>query len=126
MHVSVSDQVTIYAILPARGYDQSVVILEAAYAGFLVYDGWAPYYRFVAAFHQSCLRHLLTRCQEIARIAWPAAATFPLTVKDLLRTGLQLRDRYQEGEIFEHGLRSAPGRLEAPRPAVRPKFDPLG
>jgi transposase len=113
MHVTVSEQVTVYAILPGRGYDQSVVILGAAYAGFLVHDGWAPYYRFVAAFHQSCLRHLLTRCQEMARIASPAAATFPWAVQDVLQTSLQLRDRYREGEISERGLRSATGRLEA-------------
>ena len=113
MHVTVSEQVTVYAILPGRGYEQSVLILGAAYAGFLVHDGWAPYYRFLQAFHQSCLRHLLTRCQEMARIASPAAAAFPLAVQDLLQTSLQLRDRYREGEISEHGFCRATGRLEA-------------
>ena len=113
MHVAVSAQVTVYAILPGRGYEQSVVIPGADYQGFLVHDGWAAYYRFVMAFHQSCLRHLLVRCKEMARIASPTAAAFPLAVKDLLQTSLQLRDRYQQGEISEHGLRSATGRLEA-------------
>jgi len=113
MHVTVSEQVTVYAILPGRGYEQSVAILGAAYAAFLVHDGWGPYYRFQQAFHQSCLRHLLTRCREMAQIASPAAAAFPLAVQDLLHRSLQLRDRYREGEICEHGLRSATGRLEA-------------
>jgi transposase len=113
MHVAVSAQVTVYAILPGRGYEQSELILGAHYQGFLVHDGWAPYYRFVEAFHQSCLRHLLVRCQEMVRIATPAAATFPVAVRDLLQASLQLRDRYQECEISEHGLRSATGRLEA-------------
>ena len=113
MHVTVSEQVTVYAILPGRGYEQSVAILGAAYAAFLVHDGWGPYYRFLQAFHQSCLRHLLTRCREMAQIASPAAAAFPLAVKDLLQTSLQLRDRYLEGEISEHGLHSATGRIEA-------------
>lgn len=113
MHVTVSEQVTVYAILPGRGYEQSVAILGAGYAAFLVHDGWGPYYRFLQAYHQSCLRHLLTRCQEMARIASAAAAAFPAAVKDLLQTSLQLRDRYREGEISEHGLRSAAGRLEA-------------
>jgi len=36
--------VTVYAILPERGYEQSAVILGASYDGFLVHDGWAPYY----------------------------------------------------------------------------------
>jgi len=78
MHVAVSAQVTVYAILPGRGYEQSKLILGADYDGFLVHDGWAPYYRFVAAFHQSCLRHLLVRCQEMAQIASAAAAAFPM------------------------------------------------
>jgi transposase len=113
MHVVVSAQVTVYAILPGRGYEQSVVILGADYQRFLVHDGWAPYYRFREAFHQSCLRHLLVRCKEMAQIASPTAAAFPLAVKDLLQGSLQLRDRYQQGQISEHGLRSATGRLEA-------------
>ena len=41
------------------------------------------------------------------------ASGFPLGVKDLLQASLQLRDRYQEGEISEHGVRTATGRLEA-------------
>ena len=113
LHVAVSAQVTVYAILPGRGYEQSVVILGADYEGFLVHDGWAPYYRFQLAFHQSCLSHLLKRCREMAQIASPAAAAFPLAVRDLLQTSLELRDRYEQGEISAHGLRSATGRVEA-------------
>jgi hypothetical protein len=30
MHVTVSEQVTVYAILPGRGYEQSVVLLGKA------------------------------------------------------------------------------------------------
>jgi transposase len=113
LHVAVSAEVTVYAILPGRGYEQSVVMLGAAYAGFLVHDGWAPYYRFVLAFHQSCLNHLLRRSKEMAQIASPTAAAFPWAVGNLLKTGLRLRDRYQQEEISEHGLRTATGRLEA-------------
>ncbi len=113
LHVAVSAQVTVYAILPGRGYEQSAVILGPGYDGFLVHDGWAAYYRFRLAFHQSCLSHLLTRCQEMARITSPAAAAFPVAVQRLLQTSLELRDRYDEGEISEHGMRSATGRVEA-------------
>jgi len=38
---------------------------------------------------------------------------FPQTVELLLRTGLELRDRYAAGEISEHGMRTATGKLEA-------------
>jgi transposase len=113
LHVAVSAQVTVYAILPGRGYEQSVVILGAAYDGFLIHDGWAPYYRFQFAFHQSCLAHLLKRCQEMAQAAAPAALAFPRAIEDVLETSLELRDRYEQGEISERGLSIAAGRLEA-------------
>lgn len=63
-----------YAILPGRGYEQPVEILGAEYDGFLIHDGWAPYYRFPCAFHQSYLVHLLKRCREMAHIASPWAS----------------------------------------------------
>jgi transposase len=37
LHVAVSAQVTVYAILPGRGYEQAAVILGAEYDGFLVH-----------------------------------------------------------------------------------------
>ena len=49
----------------------------------------------------------------MARIASPAAAAFPLAIKHLLQTSLELRDRYEQGDISKHGLRTATGRLEA-------------
>src|SRR5262252_7214935 len=113
LHVTVSAQVTVYAILPGRGYEQAIAILGAAYDGFLIHDGWAPYYRFQFAFHQSCLAHLLKRCREMAHIASPAARAFPQAVEDLLETSLGLRDRYAQGEISERGLSIARGKLEA-------------
>jgi transposase len=113
LHVAVSAQVTVYAILPGRGYEQSVMILGAEYDGFLIHDGWAPYYRFPFAFHQSCLAHLLKRCREMAQIATPVGAAFPRAVEHLLQTSLELRDRYERGAVSEHGMRTAIGKLEA-------------
>ena len=68
LHVAVSAQVTLYAILPGRGYEQAVMILGAEYDGFLIHDGWAPDYRFQFAFPQSCLAHLRKRCRERMQI----------------------------------------------------------
>jgi transposase len=113
LHVAVSAQVTVYAILPGRGYQQSALILGAAYDGFLIHDGWAPYYRFRFALHQSCLAHLLKRCREMAQMASPAARAFPRAVEHLLQSGLGLRDRQERGEISSHGMRTATGKLEA-------------
>ena len=113
LHVAVSAQVTVYAILPGRGYEQAVAIVGAEYDGFLIHDGWAPYYRFPFAFHQSCLAHLLKRCREMAHIASPAALAFPRAIEDLLKTSLALRDRHQRGEVSARGLSIATGKLEA-------------
>lgn len=113
LHVAVNAQVAVYAILPGRGYEQSVEILGAEYDGFLIHDGWAAYYRFQFAFHQSCLAHLLKRCREMAQTASPAALAFPRAVEDLLQTSLELRDRYAQGEVSERGLSIATGKLEA-------------
>jgi transposase len=45
--------------------------------------------------------------------ASPAAVAFPRNVKAILLKGLDLRDRYLEGEMSDRGLASAAGRLEA-------------
>jgi transposase len=97
----------------AADTNSRLAILGAEYGGFLVHDGWVPYYRFVLAFHQSCLAHLLKRCREMALIASPAAVAFPRAVENLLQASLELRDRHERGEISEHGLRIATGTLEA-------------
>jgi len=110
--VVVSEQVTVYAILPGRGFAQAASLLGEDYEGFLIHDGWAPYYRFRRAYHQTCLSHLIRRCKDLIKIASPSAARFPLAVLELFRKGLALRDRYQLGEVSLHGLYVATGRLE--------------
>jgi transposase len=110
--VAVSEQVTVYAILPGRGFEQAASILGEDYEGFLNHDGWAPYYRFTGAYHQTCLSHLIRRCEDLIKVASSSGARFPLAVMELLHKGLALRDRYQIGEISLHGLYVATGRLE--------------
>ena len=113
LHVAVNDQCTVYTIEAGRGFDQSAVLVGAEYTGFLVHDGWAPYYKFVDAMHQSCVGHLLRRAKDMAAIAAPAAAGFPRAVRDLLHRSLVLRDRYARGDVSAHGLSTATGRLDA-------------
>jgi transposase len=109
----VTDQITFCEILPGRGFAQAASILGAEYAGWLIHDGWRVYYKFLQAAHQSCVEHLLRRCRDMAEVATPAAARFPLAVKEVLQQGLGLRDRYLEQQISLHGLWTATGRLEA-------------
>lgn len=111
--VVVSEQVTFCDILPGRGFEQAAALLGSDYDGWLTHDGWAVYYKFLRAGHQSCLAHLLRRCRDMAAVASPVAARFPLQVKALLEKGLALRDRYNQGELSLHGLWTATGRLEA-------------
>ena len=111
--VCVSAEVTVYAILPGRGFAQAASILGEDYSGFLGHDGWQPYYRFANAFHQTCLSHLIRRCRDMLETASAWAARFPQAVLESLLEGLDLRDRYQRQEISWHGLNVATGRLEA-------------
>ena len=109
----VSEPVTFCDILPGRGFEQAASLLGADYDGWLTHDGWAVYYKFLQAGHQSCISHLIRRCRDMAGVASAATARFPLQVKTLLEEGLALRDRYKKKEISRHGLWTATGQLEA-------------
>lgn len=102
---------TVYAIRPGRSFDDAASVLDAAFDGVLVRDGWAPYRQFAAALHQTCLGHLLRRARTLRadhpRSPWPAA------VQQVLLDGLALRDRRDATAISAHGLASARGRLLA-------------
>ena len=111
--VVVSEEVTFCDILPGRSFHEAASLLGADYQGWLTHDGWAVYYKFLRAGHQSCISHLVRRCRDMGEVSTPAAARFPLRVKAILEKGLALRDRYQKQEISRHGLWTATGRLEA-------------
>ena len=103
----VTEQVTYCQILPGRGFAEASAILGAEYAGWLIHDGLQLYYKFLKAAHQSCVAHLIRRCRDMAEVATPTEARFPLAVKELLEQGLRLRDRYLEQKISLHGLWTA-------------------
>jgi transposase len=87
-------------------------ILGLDYAGTMIHDRWSPYDRFENARHRQCLNHLLRRADEMAAAATRGAVRFPRRVAELLRVGLDLRDRHAAGAISTHGLAVARGRLE--------------
>jgi transposase len=111
--VFVSTEVTVYAILPGRGFEQAAEILTPEFSGVLERDGWAPYRRFTEAEHQSCLAHLLRRSHHLLEQAERGQARFPHAVRRILTAAFNLRERFGEGEISPHGLAVARGRLEA-------------
>jgi transposase len=112
LHTVVGPQATVYVIDPTRSGSVAEAILGLDYDGTMIHDGWSPYDRFATARHQQCLNHLLRRADEMAATATRGAVCFPRRVAELLRAGLDLRDRHGAGEISWHGLAVARGRLE--------------
>lgn len=96
---------TVYSIQRGRGFAEASRVLGA--------DGGAPYRRFTAATHQTCLAHLLRRCHEMLETAQAGAARFPRQVKALLLAALTVRDRRRAEEISPHEARAAKDRLTA-------------
>ena len=107
----VTPETTVYAICPGRGFDDATTVLGADFAGVLVRDGWVSYRCYRAALHQSCLGHLLRRCKQLQEDH--PDDPWATEVQAVLQAGLDLRDRCNDGELTEHGLASARGRLIA-------------
>jgi transposase len=112
LHTLVGPEATAYVIDPTRSGAVAEDILGLDYDGTMIHDGWSPYDQFEKALHQQCLNHLLRRADNMAATAKRGAVCFPRRVAELLRGGLDLRDRHAVGEISRHGLAVARGRLE--------------
>ena len=90
------DGVTVYLIAPGRGYEQAASVLGAGFSGVLERDGWAPYRRFQAAQHQTCLAHLLRRAGELICDSVAGQAKIPHAVRRLLKDALAVRDAHPD------------------------------
>src|SRR6516225_3458949 len=112
LHTLVGPEATAYVIDPTRSGAVAEAVLGFDYDGTMIHDGWSPYDRFVDAHHQQCLQHLLRRCDEMEAAATRGAVRFPRRVAELLRAGLDLRDRHAAGAVSRHGLTVARGHLE--------------
>lgn len=99
----------VYRIAPGRGSADAADVLGANFAGVLVRDGWLAYRQFTQARHQSCLAHLVRRCQDLLVVT--PQARFPARVKRLLQGVVALRARHATGAISVRGLASARGQL---------------
>jgi transposase len=111
LHALVGRKATAYDIDPTRSGAVAEAILGLDYDGTLIHDGWSPYDHFKDARHQQCLQHLLRRCDDMEAASTRGAVCFPRRVAELLRTGLDLRDRHAAGPVSAHGLAVARGRL---------------
>jgi transposase len=123
---AVTRDTTVYRVQPGRGFDEAAALIGGDYAGVLVRDGWAPYRRFAAATHQTCVAHLLRRCHGLVEILAPTTAQWPRDIAAVLTRALALRDRHAAGTVSAPGLAIATGRLLAQwlRLLARPRRHP--
>jgi len=89
---------TLYHVARGRGFDQAIEVLPADYAGTLVRDGWAPYRRYGAATHQTCLAHLIRRAGELVETLPAEHRWIPRDAAEILRAALGIRDARQRGD----------------------------
>jgi transposase len=106
----VTPDTTVFRIVRGRGFEEAASVLGADFPGVLVRDGWAPYRRFRAAVHQTCLAHLLRRCRTLIRDH--RDHHFAPPVQRVLQHALAVRDRYRAGAISAHGVAVARGHLQ--------------
>ena len=111
---------TVYLIQPGRGWPQAAKLLGADFAGVIVRDGWAPYRRFAAATHQTCLTHLLRRARTL-REDHPRSRVV-VEIQAALKQALRLRDEARAGARSPAGVGKAFAALAArlARRLVRP------
>ena len=83
---------TAYWVAEGRGYEQACQVISPEFSGVMVRDGWAPYRRFVNATHQTCLAHLLRRCDELLLDLPGYARSTPRIVREILTEALDARD----------------------------------
>ncbi len=107
-----SARATLYVIEPSRGFDVIEAALGADYSGFLGRDGWAPYDRLVAAIHQLCLRHLITRSTRLEELNSGGAVRFPRDLKALLQQAILLGDERDEGHLTRRQFLAGASNLE--------------
>jgi transposase len=114
--VFVGATVTVYDIAlgpGARGFETAKQVLGEDFSGVLCRDGWAPYRRFEQASHQTCVAHLLRRCNELIADSVAGQARIPHAVRRVLVDALALRARRDGAQIGGRRLEAAIAELEA-------------
>jgi transposase len=102
LHTTVGPDAVAYLVHAQRGFEAAVELIGKDYAGKLVHDGWSPYDQFRLAGHQTCLAHLIRRCDEMLETCEGvrgAAASVPRKIKAILLESLSVRDQRDTGEI---------------------------
>lgn len=113
MHAAVGPDATAYLVDRLRGHEAAAKLIDESYAGKLVHDGWSAYDRYKKADHQTCLTHLIRRCDEMLELCegQRGAAVTPRKIKAVLLESLAVRDRRDAGEVTMQEAAAAGGKL---------------
>jgi len=95
--VATSIDATAYNVADGREFAEACDLVAEGYSGVIVRDGWAPYRRYTAATHQTCIAHLLRRCDELIADLPGWARGTPRQVNDILTRALAARDLDDDG-----------------------------
>jgi transposase len=113
--VAATARFVLYLIRRNRRHEVAMEVLRSDYGGTVVADGYVAYNYYSKATRQLCLAHLLRRCKELLEVARAPDAGFPRAIRAWILHALALRNRRDHGEISEHGLLVAIGRLATQR-----------
>ncbi|MHB1987135.1 MAG: IS66 family transposase [Acidimicrobiales bacterium] len=92
MWAAATQVTTAYWVAEGRGYEEATEVISPEFSGIMVRDGWAPYRSFVKATHQTCLAHLLRRCDELITDLPRWARCTPRVVREILLEALEARE----------------------------------
>lgn len=91
--VATTPDVTVYDVAGGRSFTDACRLVPEDFDGTLVRDGWIVYASYEAATHQTCIAHLLRRCDEMITDNPDWARGCPREVIDLVLEALAARDR---------------------------------
>lgn len=97
--VATSKEATAYVVADGRGFEEAKLLLDEDFCGVLVRDGWIVYRSYEHATHQSCVAHLLRRCEEMVADLPDWARGTPREVKEILLQALDARDLSADEQI---------------------------
>jgi transposase len=110
--VFTNDLVTVYLIREDRSQAVIREVLGPHFRGVLSSDCCASYDP-IEVDKQKCNGHILKDLSAIEALKTPAAGRFSRETTGVLRDAIALKRRFDGGELSEHGLASARGRIEA-------------
>ncbi|MGH9113768.1 MAG: IS66 family transposase [Acidimicrobiales bacterium] len=95
--VATTTDATAYNVADGRGFAEACRLVADDYSGVIVRDGWAPYRCYTRAAHQTCVAHLVRRCDELIADLPAWARHTPRQVNDILAAALAARDLDDDG-----------------------------